>query len=291
MNDTDMPTITVFTPTYNREETLRRLYDSLCRQTSFDFEWLIVDDGSTDNTENTVGAFSSAFFPVRYVKKKNGGKHTAYNLALQQAMGTHILCVDSDDFLTPNAIEVLREAASPDCGICAYKATVDGIALSSEFPAEVKETTAFGLYSDLNCCGEYTFVYPVHIARKAPFPVFAGESFVTESVVYDRLDKLCKVSLLPKVITICEYQPDGLSARATELMKRNPAGYCLYFMQRIDLVGSLTARLLMAGKYQCFGILAHKNRTTYHGKHQLLTAVSFPLGLLFLLYYKLFRGF
>lgn len=291
MNDTDMPTITVFTPTYNREETLRRLYDSLCRQTSFDFEWLIVDDGSTDNTENTVSMFSSAYFSIRYVKKKNGGKHTAYNLALEHAMGTYLLCVDSDDFLTPDAIEVLCEAVSSDCGICAYKSTVDGIALSSEFPPKVKETTTFGLYSELNCCGEYTFVYPVNIARKAPFPVFAGESFVTESVVYDRLDKLCEVSLLPKVITICEYQPDGLSARATELMKRNPAGYCLYFMQRIDLVDGLVTRLLMAGKYQCFGIMAQKNRTAYRGKHQLLTAVSFPLGLLFLLYYKLFRGF
>ena len=99
-------------------------------------------------------------------------------------------------------------------------------------------------------------------------------------MVYDRLDKLCKVSLLPQVITVCEYQPDGLSARATELMKHNPAGYCLYFMQRIDLVGDIAARLLMAGKYQCFGILAHKNRTTYHGKHRLLAAASFPLGLL-----------
>ena len=74
-------------------------------------------------------------------------------------------------------------------------------------------------------------------------------------------------------------------------MKHNPAGYCLYFMQRIDLVGGLATRLLMAGKYQCFGILARKNRIAYHGKHQLLTAVAFPLGLLFLIYYKLFREF
>ena len=286
-----MPKVSIIVPVYNAEKYLQKCVDSILSQTLTDLQVILVDDGSTDNTENTVSMFSSAYFSIRYVKKKNGGKHTAYNLALEHAMGTYLLCVDSDDFLTPDAIEVLREAASPDCGICAYKATVDGIALSSEFPAEVKETTAFGLYSDLNCCGEYTFVYPVHIARKAPFPVFAGESFVTESVVYDRLDKLCKVSLLPKVITICEYQPDGLSARATELMKRNPAGYCLYFMQRIDLVGSLTARLLMAGKYQCFGIMAQKTRTAYCGKHQLLTAVSFPLGLLFLLYYKLFRGF
>lgn len=285
-----MPTITVFTPAYNRATTLPRLYDSLCQQTSFDFEWLIVDDGSTDSTQTVVASFSPDFFPIRYIKKENGGKHTAYNLALQHARGVYFLCVDSDDFLTPDAIESLCGAVSLDCGICAYKATINGKRLSSEFPSGIREATSTALYSAFNCRGEYTFAYPLHIARKVPFPVFSGETFVTESVVYDQLDKLCKVRLLPKVITICEYQPDGLSARAIELMKRNPAGYCLYFMQRIDLVSSFSKRLFMAGKYQCFGILAHKNRTPYCGEHPILTVVCYPIGLLFRVYYKLFRG-
>lgn len=286
-----MPTITVFTPTYNRKETLQRLYESLCKQTSFDFEWLIVDDGSTDGTEAAVASFSSSDFPIRYFKKENGGKHTAYNLALQQAAGTYFFCVDSDDFLAADAIELLCGAASFHCGLCAYKAAADGKSLSSEFPSGTAETTAFELYAKLGCRGEYAFVYPLHIVRQVPFPVFKGEKFVTESVVYDRLDRLCKVRLLPKVVTVCEYQPDGLSAGASHLMRKNPAGYCLYFMQRIDLVGSFSQRLLMAGKYQCFGILACKNRTAYRGKHRLLTAACYPVGLLFLGYYKMFRGF
>ena len=174
-----MPTITIFTPTYNRKDTLQRLYRSLCEQTVFDFEWLIVDDGSTDGTEAAAGSFSSARFPVRYIKKENGGKHTAYNLALQQATGTYFLCVDSDDLLVPDAMEALREAASFECGICAYKSAADGKSLSTEFPPEIKETTFFGLYSELHCRGEYTFLYPLQIARKAPFPVFPGEAFVT----------------------------------------------------------------------------------------------------------------
>lgn len=99
-----------------------------------------------------------------------------------------------------------------------------------------------------------------------------------------------RLRLLPKTITVCEYQPDGLSSRATELMKRNPAGYCLYFMQRIDLVNSVPERLLMAGKYQCFGMLARKKRTAYRGTHRLLAAACYPIGLLFRAYYKLCRG-
>lgn len=286
-----MPTITVFTPTYNRKKTLRRLYESLCRQTSFDFEWLIVDDGSTEGTEAVVDSFSSTDFPIRYFKKENGGKHTAYNLALQQAQGTYFFCVDSDDYLTPDAIELLCGAVSFDCGLCAYKAAADGRQLSSEFPAGAVETTAFALYDKLGCHGEYAFVYPLHIARQVPFPVFEGERFMTESVAYDQLDKLCNVQLFPRVVTICEYQPYGLSARANRLMQENPAGYCLYFMQRIDLVSSFSERLLMAGKYQCFGILAHGNRTQYCGKYRLLTAACYPVGFVFLAYYKMFRGF
>lgn len=283
--------ITVFTATYNREKTLCRLYESLICQTSFDFEWLIVDDGSTDDTCRIVHEFSNSDFPIRYVFKKNGGKHSAYNLAIQEARGLYFLCVDSDDWLVPDAIEQICRAAIPEIGLCAYKADIDGKRLSSPFPAHAEATSTFELYARLKCSGEYTFVYPTRIVRQIPFPVFPGERFVTESVIYDRLDRLCKVKLLPSVITICEYQPDGYSAGTNRLMRENPAGYCLYFMQRIDLVSGLLNRLVTAGKYQCFGILAGENRSGYQGKHRLFTSLCYPVGLLFFIYYKICRGF
>lgn len=283
--------ITIFTPTYDRGHLLPRLYDSLCQQTNHDFEWLIIDDGSTDDTECQVDAFYTEAFPVRYLKKENGGKHTAYNLALQEARGEYFLCVDSDDWLASSAIEQLSGALEPTFGLCAYKTTMKGRYLGTVFPDDRRCVTSFDLYARLNCSGEYTFVYPTHIARQVPFPVFAGERFITESVIYDRLDRCCPVKLFPEVITICEYQADGYSANTNKLMRENPAGFCLYYMQRIDLVSGLLQRILAAGKYQCFGRMAKSQRSTYRGKYRMFVASCAPIGAVFQIYYHLFRGF
>ena len=114
---------------------------------------------------------------------------------------------------------------------------------------------------------------------------------MTESVLYDRLAKLEKVYLFPHVITICEYQEEGLTNSLNRIMKENPAGYCLYFMQRIDLQDTFLKRILYAGKYQSFSIFSGKQKTEYVGKYRGLVAFSKPIGLLFVCYYKLFRGF
>ena len=148
---------------------------AFCAQTVFDFEWLIVDDGSTDGTEAAAGSFSSARFPVRYIKKENGGKHTAYNLALQQATGTYFLCVDSDDLLVPDAMEALRKAASSECGICAYKSAADGKSLSTEFPPEIKETTFFGFIRASLPRGVHLSVSPADCPKSA-VPCLSGRS-------------------------------------------------------------------------------------------------------------------
>ena len=104
------PFLTVFTPAYNRAVTLPRLYESLLRQTCFDFEWLIIDDGSSDDTSRLIHSFTGeGKFPVRYVYKENGGKHTAHNLALEEAEGEWFLCVDSDDTLAPDAVEMVTQ--------------------------------------------------------------------------------------------------------------------------------------------------------------------------------------
>ncbi len=101
--------LTIFTPTYNRAKLLNDIFNSLEKQSCFDFEWLIIDDGSSDNTESVVmNFFHSSSFPIRYIKKKNGGKHTAYNLALENARGKLFFCLDSDDYLPSNAVEKIK---------------------------------------------------------------------------------------------------------------------------------------------------------------------------------------
>lgn len=285
--------VTIFTPTYNRGDKLRRVYESLIAQTNYDFEWLIIDDGSSDNTETVVKSFDQSFFQIVYEKKENGGKHTAYNRALELAQGQYFFCVDSDDWLEESAIEKIRNfVRNLDAKfILAYKTDISGTQLSDSFPENIEKISLFELNGKYHCGGEFSIIFRTDFAREYPFPVFTGEKFVTESVVYDKMALVEEVFLLRKVVTICEYQEDGLSHNLNCIMKNNPAGYCLYFMQRIDLQRTMMQRIVIAGKYQCFCWLAGKQRSKYIGTHQFLVTLAKPLGLLFCLFYKIIRGF
>lgn len=286
--------LTIFTPTYNRAERLHRVYESLLAQSNRDFEWLVVDDGSDDSTEQVVYEFTKQnAIDIRYIKKENGGKHTAHNLALKLARGEYFFCVDSDDWLAEDAIEEIlhfvrdREARF----VLAYKKDEKGKLLSSVFPEDIAQADLFKLNHEYHCNGEFSIILRTDFARQFPFPVFEGESFITEAVIYDRMSMTENVYLLPKVITVCEYQANGLSNNLNRIMKNNPAGYCLYFVQRIDLQPTLLRRTVMAGKYKCFCKFAGKRKTPYGGRHGVLVAMCAPLGWVFGLYYKLVRGF
>lgn len=287
--------ITVFTPAYNRAGTLPRLYESLLAQSCMDFEWLIVDDGSVDHTSEVVKGFTgNGKFPVRYVYKENGGKHTAYNHALQEAHGEYFWCVDSDDLLAPSAIEaVLRVAAQlqENEGICSYKTDMGGTLLGGPFPEKVRTAGLLELNNRYGCKGEFALTFSTAFARKYPFPVFEGERFVTESVVYDRMEKEGTLVLLPEITNICEYQKEGYSNNLNNIMKNNPSGYCLYYLQRAALMPSLISRLVCAGKYWCFKWMCGSKQIKRTGTGRLLLICGIPLGLLFRLYYKVVRKF
>ena len=287
--------LTVFTPTYNRAEYLQRLYDSLRRQNETDFEWLIVDDGSSDDTPSVVEAFrQQGAVKIRYIYKENGGKHTAYNEALRQAEGRGFLCVDADDYLSDGALTALKAALAElpaDRCLAAYKVDQNGNRLSDAFPEKIFECRISDLSLRLNCRGEFAFVFPTEVARCYPFPEFSGEKFVGECVVYDRIEQVCPVRLLGRTVMVCEYLAEGYSQNFGGLMKKNPAGFCVYFLQRIDLTPGFGARLSCAGKYWCFRWISGNKTLRYSGKHTLTVAAGWFVGLAFRVYYKLIRGF
>lgn len=288
-------TLTIFTPAYNRAKTLPRLYESLLAQTNYDFEWLIVDDGSMDHTGQMVQTFTGeGLFPVRYFYKENGGKHTAYNAALEIAAGDWFFCVDSDDYLTPTAVGTLVSAAArlqENQGIIAYKENLAGKRMSDKFPNALQFSRMNELAIKHRCTGEFSLIFPTKLARKYPFPIFKGERFVTESVIYDRIDRECEMLLLPETVTICEYLADGYTRSFDQLMGSSPSGFCLYFKQRIDLQTSFGARMVCGGKYWCFRWISGNSGIRYDGEYRLETYLSWPLGLLFRIYYKIIRGF
>lgn len=286
--------LTIFTPTYNRSDKLSRVYESLkCRNCNA-FEWLIVDDGSTDDTEEVVNCFlKENKMSIKYVKQDNSGKHVAHNTALDYAEGEFFFCVDSDDWIKEGFIDrFVEEISNSECyGFIAYKMDTSGNLLSGVFPKQLKESSLFDLSEVYHCNGEFSIIIKTDIAKAYKFPVFKNEKFAGENLIYDKIGKQYKFKLMNQVATVCEYQKDGLTVNYSLLMKQNPSSFCLYYMQRIDLTHSYIQRICLAGKYHCFKIFSKNKNLHYLGKNRVLIWITKPLGSLFWLYYKLIRGF
>ncbi len=282
--------VTIFTPAYNRSNLLERLYNSLCRQSCTDFEWLIVDDGSTDNTEEEVAEWQAgATFPIRCYKQPNGGKYRAFNRALELAEGELLFTVDSDDYLPDNAIATIISKADllkgdDIIGLMTLKAYPDGNIIGKPYCEGIAPSTSYQLERKGEG-GERSIVLRTEMARRFLFPDCGNEKFVTESVVYDRYALAgLKYVVTNDVLTICEYQPEGLSSNPHKLMISNPTGYVYYYAQRINLAGSAREALPAIIRYHAFRMMAKRNDIR-PGKHKILTAALRPVGYITKRYY------
>lgn len=234
--------ITVFTPTYNRAYIIENLYNSLRRQSYRNFEWLIVDDGSSDHTEDLVEGWirESNPFPIRYYRQKNGGKHTAINLGLELARGKLFFTVDSDDWLTDDALEKLDhwEADLPKdrkyCGFAGRMADIAGQLSGAASQGDYYDGTTMDRYGAAD--GERAMVFYTEVHRQYLYPVFPGERFLTEAVTWNRMarDGYC-FRFYNDVIWIYEYRSDGLTETGIALYQRNPRGYGLYIREKADI--------------------------------------------------------
>lgn len=259
------PCITVFTATYNRQKLLERAYVSLCEQTRKEFVWLIVDDGSTDETQKQVEMWQrEADFEIYYVYQENGGKMRAHNRGVQLTETELFVCLDSDDTLTRNAVERLTdswqgipaEKKQRYAGMIAYKGRDEEYTLNGELFPEVEADSLTGL-EQKGFRGETVLVLRTEILREFLFPEFDGENFVPEAVVYDRIDRKYQYKVIPEIFMVCEYQPDGLTRRIAQLRNDNPRGWLLYYQQRIEQ----SEKSLLRYKYQvhavCFAWKLH----------------------------------
>lgn len=284
--------ITIFTPTYNRAVTICRTYNSLVTQTNKDFEWLIVDDGSTDGTENLVRRWIvESDFPIRYIVQPNGGKYRAYNYGLKHANGEFFICLDSDDWLPTNAVELILSYADKLraneslAGIIALKMFQDGKVLGLPYK---KPGFSRSLY-DLELSGEggeRSLIFKTPVAQMFPFPEETAEKFVGESIIYDRFHGKYEFIVSNEVLTISEYQVDGLSSNLRALMLHNPAGYKLYYAQRIDMAPSFVRRVGYILRYHAFRLLYGGAAYDYKGQHRLLVTTLSPLGYFVKLFYN-----
>lgn len=221
--------ITVFTPAYNRAHLLPRLFGSLEAQTCKNFEWVIVDDGSSDKTREVVeGYVSKASFPIRYFHQENGGKHRAINRGVMEAKGELFFIADNDDWLTYDAIEKtvsVFEFVKDDVtfgGICGLDSYADGKIVGSGLPGEIIDANAYDIRYKYHVTGDLKEVFRTDVMREFPFPEFDGERFCPEALVWNRIANRYKLRYFNQSIYFAEYQADGLTANIMKVRHNSP---------------------------------------------------------------------
>lgn len=241
MIDRSKMLISVITPSYNRAALLPRLYKSLCDQTCQDFEWIVVDDGSTDNTKDVMASLTSdnsMAFPIRYIRKENGGKHTAVNRGVKEAKGQLVMIADDDDLLPSVAIDIIKKSwADVDpqpsvggiAGLDINKRT--GGIIGSGLPEEHILCNAIDVRYKYHVTGDLKEVFRTDVLREFPFPEINGEKFCPEQLVWFRIAQKYSLFYINKPIYIAEYQTDGLTASITRARMRSPRASMLTYAE------------------------------------------------------------
>ncbi len=227
---------TILTPTYNRAYTLSRLYDSLMRQKDKRFVWLIVDDGSDDNTKEIVDRFKQHDFLIRYIYKGNGGKHTAINWGVGFIETDYTFVVDSDDFLTDNAMELINhwvdeiEGLPEFAGVAGTRVKDDKAnSIIGQFPVACEYIDCLNSErKQKKLLGDKAEVYKTELLKQNPFPEYKNEKFIPESVVWNKFSLMgLKVRWHKEGIVVCTYLEDGLTCATKKMshFEKNFWGY------------------------------------------------------------------
>lgn len=279
------PFLSILTPTYNRGHLLRRCYESLLAQSDRDFEWIIVDDGSGDHTEEVVRGFDTQNFPLIYIKKENGGKHTALNAAHPHIRGRYVLILDSDDYLTEDAVAQVRRGWEQyedraEIGIVTFlkggsKADPNCTAPTPGEPVDILRYRRTVIHST-DCCE----VIRTELFRKYPFPVFEGERFVSECALWNRVALTHKCVYINRVVYICEYLEGGLTKSGRAMRLRNPRGGMFISELRMGRNNFFKQRIKYGLLYCCYGFFAGRTaaRIIRGAEHKLLTCVCILPG-------------
>lgn len=271
-----MKKITVFTPTYNRAYILDNLYESLRRQSFQDFEWLIIDDGSIDNTEELVRGWIAEEnkFPIRYYKVPNGGKCRAINRALELAQGELFFTVDSDDYLTDDALEKVDywfqniDSFGSVQGVVANRGYTEKDTMNYLFEEEYLDKSLLEIYSFKRdnrqvFDGERAFIFYTEFHKKYRYPEFENERFMTEAVAWNRMAADgYKMRFYNDIIWVFEYKEDGLTKAGSRMFLDNPRGYGLWLREKAEFEKrSFIQKLRMIYTFTCDLSEVHNLRT------------------------------
>lgn len=280
-----MATLTVFTPAYNRAYTLYKCYESLKRQTSTDFIWLIIDDGSTDDTKLLVESWIlEDIVPIRYYYQQNQGMHGAHNTAYSLIDTELNVCIDSDDYLTDTAVEKIvtfwRENKAPHlAGIAALDGVNADERLGDEFPSDLKQSTYWDLYHTHHLKGDKKLIYRTDLIKQYPYPIFEGEKYVGLGYKYAKLDDCYELALLNEIVCVVEYMEDGSSKNMLKQYRKNPRGFS--FIRVEDMKNpraSLKFKFKSCIHYVSSSLIAKEKQFIKKSPLKGLTILALPFG-------------
>lgn len=258
-----MKSITILTPTYNRASYLPRLFESLKAQTNRDFLWLVVDDGSEDDTENLIASYGQQGVELRYIRQENGGKHAALNRGIAEIQSELTFIVDSDDYLPENAVETVlayHEKYRGTPGLCGYsflRCHSDGRVNTAYFPSD----ELIGSYAQVRINGgiggDKAEVFYTEILKKYPFPVFSGEKFMPEDTVWMQMSGPYQMVHMNKNIYYCDYLEGGLTNTGRRMKVHSPRGMILRSKVYLDDPAiRMKVKVKMMLLYQVYGRFA-----------------------------------
>ena len=284
--------LSIHTATYNRGYIIEQAYKSLQNQTCHDFEWVVTDDGSTDETEELFNKWSldENKFDIVYNKKENGGIPRALNFGVNAVNGDYFFMLDSDDYLLPDAVEKLHswiksiENEPNIVGVGGVRITSKGKPIKGVFPIVDKKlgyVDATNLERELyHLDADMCEAYKVEIIKKYPFQVWENEIYAPEQLCFDEmaLDGLM-VRWYKDPIYVCEYLEDGQTQGNWNLLKKNKMGYAMLSNHKLKHIHGLKARCKAAAQHIALSIVAGNWQYILKTNDKLITLIAFPYGL------------
>ena len=277
--------ISVFTPTYNRKDLVLRLYHSLLLQSNPNFEWVIVDDGSTDDTESLVQGFKKeGKLTISYHKQVNSGKHFAINKGVQMAQFPYFFIVDSDDMLPQESIqtvlEIIKETENlQDVG------GVSGTCITPDFQKvggnsfEPIFTNSIAIRNTYNVKGDLAEVFKTDVLKEFPFPEIVNEKFCPEVLVWNRIAQKYKLYYTDKPIYIAEYQPDGLTAKIVKIRMNAPIATMLTYSELANAAIPVTQKVRATINFWRFAFNSKESFISKFKKtNPIFSVIGLPLG-------------
>ena len=288
-----MATLTIFTPAYNRAHTIGRTYESLCRQTCKDFEWLIVDDGSKDNTRQLVESWiADNIIPIRYIYQQNQGMHGAHNTAYRNITTELNTCIDSDDYMPDDAVEKIItfwKAHGSDKYAGLVGLDIDDKnkkVIGNPFPEHLKETTLSGYYAS-GGKGDKKLVYRTSVINNYPeYPIFEGERYVGLAYKYMLIDQNYMLLTINEPLVIVDYQNDGSSANMYRQYWNNPKGFTFFRKTEMMCAPSIKRRFISCVHYVASSIISKNHNFIIESPRAFLTLIATPLGYFWYRYIK-----